>query len=54
MEIRRNIDNDDTINSNLNPMVNPFASPTTNENTNPFQDNFTKTQEINQVPGKFI
>ncbi|XP_044015942.1 MAP7 domain-containing protein 2 isoform X4 [Aphidius gifuensis] len=50
MEIRRNIDNDDTINSNLNPMVNPFAPPTTNENTNPFQDSFTKTQEINQVP----
>lgn len=54
LELTPNLANEDTLNSNLNPAAMPFTPmgfAAANVNVNPFQDNFIKPQDSNQVPG---
>lgn len=58
LELTPNLENEDTLNSNLNPsaieftpMPNSFVPAAANANTNPFQDVFNNKQQDNQVPG---
>ncbi|XP_033213075.1 MAP7 domain-containing protein 1 isoform X6 [Belonocnema kinseyi] len=57
LELTPNLENEDTLNSNLNPsaieftpMPNSFVPAAANANTNPFQDVFNNKQQDNQVP----